>query len=110
MKGEKKAGGSLKGVDSQLVGEYKSYLNVLMLNESSLGRESGLSQGDSSQLVDAVGGVTELGGEIDGVGVVPLGQHADVSSDEGINVGGAETVASLGEMERRGWRGASSAG
>lgn len=83
---------------------------MLMLNKSSLGRKGGLSQGDTRQLVDAIRGITELGGEVDGVGVVPLGQHADVGVDEGIDVGRAETVGSVGEREWQGWGDASSAG
>lgn len=68
--------------------------DMLVLNERLLAREGDGSQGDASEGVDRVGGVVEVVGEVVGVLVVPLGDHADVGVDD--DLGGLVGEAALG--------------
>lgn len=74
--------------------EGSTYSNMLVVDKGLLGGEDAGPHGEAGQDVDAVRVVGEARiGEVLGVGVVPLGDHADVGICQLVGVGLAEALA-----------------
>jgi hypothetical protein len=75
-----------------------TYLGVLVVDEGLLGGEGRAAERDAGQDVDAVGRVDKAVGEVLGVGVVPLGEHAHVGVDEGVDGVGVQAGRVAGDV------------